>query len=91
MDTIETAGETDVVEDGMDVVAQHKLLKMMSAIDFRVAWLRSKRRRRKLAAREVAKDLDQATRVGLNGPKRRRVVTLDGKLVDTCLLLRERE
>jgi structural maintenance of chromosome 4 len=31
----------------------------------------------------VANNLEQATRVGLGGPKRRRVVTLDGKLVDT--------
>jgi len=31
----------------------------------------------------VAKDLDQATRVGVQGKKRWRVVTLDGKLVDS--------
>lgn len=31
----------------------------------------------------VAKDLDQATRVGVQGRRRWRVVTLDGKLIDT--------
>jgi structural maintenance of chromosome 4 len=31
----------------------------------------------------VAKDLEQATRIGLGGQKRCRVVTLDGKLVDS--------
>mmetsp|Transcript_87519 Transcript_87519/g.194542 ORF Transcript_87519/g.194542 Transcript_87519/m.194542 type:complete len:1508 (+) Transcript_87519:95-4618(+) len=31
----------------------------------------------------VAKDLEQATRIGMQGSKRWRVVTLDGKLIDT--------